>query len=159
MNTKPVIDLTAESNLVSQVQVQIPKEETDIRYSIDFIKNPIDDNEELCYRYLLVMKDIESKMIHYSLIERFDLDEIIHQIAGLFVYSHISSMLYVVPPHKTSGLIVDGPKVCLYFEDYNIPYKVTHLNNCEWFETTPLDSRYYNEMLQANRIPTYYKDS
>ena len=113
MNTKPVIDLTSESNLVSQVQVQIPKEETDIRYSIDFIKNPIDDNDELCYRYLLVMKDIESKTIQYSLIERFDLEEIIHQIAGLFVYSNIPSMLYVVPPPKTSGLIIDGQKVCL----------------------------------------------
>ena len=116
MNTKLVIDLTSKSNIVSPVQVH-------------FIKNPIDDNEELCCRYLLVMKDIASKTIQYTLIEKFDLEETIHQIAGLFVYSHIPSMLYVVPPHKTSGLIVDGPKVCLYFEDYNIPYKVNHLNN------------------------------
>ena len=61
MSTKPVIDLTSESNIVSQVQVQIPKEGTDICYSIDFIKNPLNDNDDLCHRYLLVMKDIESK--------------------------------------------------------------------------------------------------
>ena len=129
MSTKPVIDLTSESNIFSPVQVQIPKEETDICYSIDFIKNSLNDNEDLCYRYLLVMKDIASKTIQYTLIEKFDLEETIHQIAGLFVYSHIPSMLYVVPPSKTSGLIVDGPKLCLYFEYYNISYKVTHLNN------------------------------
>ena len=108
----PVIDLTSESNNVPEVIIS--KTEAKITYLNDCFNDSIDNDD--------LSEDMESKVINYSLIEMFDLKEIIHQIAGLFLQSHIPSKLYIAPPLKSTGLKVYGEEMCFHSDVFNFKH-------------------------------------